>query len=1371
MTDDENNVSTPANEVITVFNVQEGPTATPSSSSGNEDSDIGVSLSGTDPDGTVVSVTVTSLPPASQGVLYLADGTTPVVAGVALTAAQAASLVFSPAADFHGSVTIPFTVTDDENNVSTPANEVITVAPTNDAPVNTLPSTAQITEDTIYVINSTYVRVTDVDGDVLTTKIEMANGTLTLVNMAGVTVTGNGTGSVQIVGLAASINAALNNASFKPLADFNGTINATVTTTDSHGASDVDTIAIAVGAAPDIVSDAAKTNEDTAVTIDVLGNDSFENAGRVITAINTTPIVEGGSAVAVTGGTVALVGGQLVFTPTLNFNGTVPDFFYTVTSGGVTETAKVSVTVDAVNDAPVNTVPGAQSATEDQAKAIVGLSVNDVDGNLASTQLSVAHGALTLSLAGGATISAGANGSGTLTLSGTQAQINAALATVSYKGNADYNGSDSLTIVSRDSAGVPLSDTDTVTINVSAVNDAPATTGGAVTGTEDTALVFTWAQFNVTDVDSSQSSLGVQITSLPADGVLQVYNGSAWVNVTLNQTIAQATIAAGSLRFVPDAHESGSDAFSTSGTGNLRTDYAQFSYRPTDGQNAGSDASMRVDITPVADTPTLTTTNHSVSVFATSWEASDTGLSQNVLNSDGTSTAYTARSTLSGWTRVDSGDTYAGGTNALELWSTGDTMENQAGTQTAINAGTGNGSNWLELNNASSNVQTLGIERSITTTAGYVYDLKLDYAGRLGFGQNYTRIAVLVDGVEVASYAGTSGQTALNWETLHFSFVGTGGSQKITIVTDASQFNANGCGAMLDDITLTESQGALAGNAVNGTKTEIPLSGYITTALTDADTSETLTVSIAGIPAGATIVTTSHPSGYTVVNGLVTLAASELASAKLQLSASFVGDVGLTVTATATDVGGSTASTTQPLNFKVLVGAGDVGAEGSTHTLSASTEVLTAATGLHGEYYGYNETVTAGNNAQSGDTTVGNLQYISGATAIINLREGSAIVGTGQSSSAAASDASWVADNIEYGVDIAVTGNLGSNPNVTVGSAITSGALYNFLGGANSGSDAAQLTATSSFGRTTDSILRMVGSAYFAAGSYDFQVRGDDGFMIMIDGVSVFQFNDNQSPTTRTTTTPINIGEGMHTIEIVYWEQGGNAVFDVDYRLNGTTTWLDFSTDNLAFFQNSAALTLTELQDIIENPSVNGQYLIRTGQEVWGGATADTIVGSEGRDIIHGGAGADTISGGTGADRLEGGAGQDTLTGGLGADTFRWELADHATSGTVTDTITDFDARAYTAGGDRLDLRDLLQGESSANLSNYLHFEKSGTNTIVHVSSSGGFSADAHNVGTTFSSGAEDQTIILQGVDLVGSNTLDQQIIQTLLNNGKLVTD
>ena len=88
----------------------------------------------------------------------------------------------------------------------------------------------------------------------------------------------------------------------------------------------------------------------------------------------------------------------------------------------------------------MNTVPGAQTVNEDTALSIAGISVNDVDGNLATTQLTVTNGALNVSLAGGATISAGANGSSTLTSSGTQAQINAALASLSYQGNANFNG-------------------------------------------------------------------------------------------------------------------------------------------------------------------------------------------------------------------------------------------------------------------------------------------------------------------------------------------------------------------------------------------------------------------------------------------------------------------------------------------------------------------------------------------------------------------------------------------------------------------------------------------------------------------------------------------------------------------------------------------------------------------------------------------------------------------------------------------------------------------------------------------------------------------------------------------------------------------
>ena len=90
----------------------------------------------------------------------------------------------------------------------------------------------------------------------------------------------------------------------------------------------------------------------------------------------------------------------------------------------------------AVDDTPVNTVPGAQTVNEDTAITISGISVNDVDGNLATTQVSVTQGTLTLTPSGAATISAGASGSNSLTISGSQADINASLASLSYQGKS-----------------------------------------------------------------------------------------------------------------------------------------------------------------------------------------------------------------------------------------------------------------------------------------------------------------------------------------------------------------------------------------------------------------------------------------------------------------------------------------------------------------------------------------------------------------------------------------------------------------------------------------------------------------------------------------------------------------------------------------------------------------------------------------------------------------------------------------------------------------------------------------------------------------------------------------------------------------------
>jgi Ca2+-binding RTX toxin-like protein len=184
----------------------------------------------------------------------------------------------------------------------------------------------------------------------------------------------------------------------------------------------------------------------------------------------------------------------------------------------------------------------------------------------------------------------------------------------------------------------------------------------------------------------------------------------------------------------------------------------------------------------------------------------------------------------------------------------------------------------------------------------------------------------------------------------------------------------------------------------------------------------------------------------------------------------------------------------------------------------------------------------------------------------------------------------------------------------------------------------------------------------------------------------------------------------------------------------------------------------------------NDTLLGGTGDDlISGDAGNDTLLGGTGNDTLLGGTGNDTLDGGDGNDVLMGGAGNDLLTGGLGSDVFKWTLADGGPKGSPTnDTITDFNVAPAASGGDVLDLRDLLSAENhvvgTGNLASYLHFEKSGANTIVHVSSTGDFAAG-------FNPAKEVQTITLTGVDLVTGNNNDQQIIQTLLNNSKLIVD
>jgi len=122
--------------------------------------------------------------------------------------------------------------------------------------------------------------------------------------------------------------------------------------------------------------------------------------------------------------------------------------------------------------------------------------------------------------------------------------------------------------------------TETADITITSSNP-PTATGGNVTGVEDNTYVFSWSDFNVSDIDTPiTSQTAIRIDSFPASGTLQYHNGSTWIAVSSGQLLTKAKVDAGLVRFVPLADEAGYNGYSNPGLGDGFNDYAQFSYTP-----------------------------------------------------------------------------------------------------------------------------------------------------------------------------------------------------------------------------------------------------------------------------------------------------------------------------------------------------------------------------------------------------------------------------------------------------------------------------------------------------------------------------------------------------------------------------------------------------------------------------------------------------------------------------------------------------------------------------------------------------------------------------------------------------------------------
>ncbi|MCP3888110.1 MAG: hypothetical protein GY702_04450, partial [Desulfobulbaceae bacterium] len=193
---------------------------------------------------------------------------------------------------------------------------------------------------------------------------------------------------------------------------------------------------------------------------------------------------------------------------------------------------------------------------EETTTGVSGISIADSDAGGANltTRLQVTAGIMNVTLSGSATISAGADGSGDLTIQGSITDINATLSSVTYTGNTDVIGTaaDAITVTTNDlgntGSGGAQQDIDNIQIDLTAVNDAPVVSapGSALAATEQVDLAIEGTGFGVSDVDEAGSGATATLTAV--EGVVTVVSGDSGVTidsgngtgtVALSGTIAQ----------------------------------------------------------------------------------------------------------------------------------------------------------------------------------------------------------------------------------------------------------------------------------------------------------------------------------------------------------------------------------------------------------------------------------------------------------------------------------------------------------------------------------------------------------------------------------------------------------------------------------------------------------------------------------------------------------------------------------------------------------------------------------------------------------------------------------------------------------------
>ncbi len=340
---------------------------------------------------------------------------------------------------------------------------------------------------------------------------------------------------------------------------------------DGESKSAPDTVRVnVVNRAPTASSATITSNEDTPVIITLSASDldstslsftvvSDPSKGSLSTVSPSSCVIQGqGSSCSATA----------TYTPAANYNG-ADSFTFKVNDGTVdSNIATVSITINAVNDAPV--ARSVTASTAEETTVIITLSASDIDSP-----------SLTFTVTGGARhgfLGSASAASCTSLPNGTGTPGSSCTATVMYEPAANYNGADSFTYKTND--GSQDSNVATVSITVTPVNDPPVANEQSVATDEDTTATIT---LSASDIDSP--SLSFTVVSGPSNGSLGAISTP---NCVVNGAGSFCTAA---VTYTPASNYNG---------------YVSFTFKVNDGSVDSNAAMVSITVNTVNDTPVAT---------------------------------------------------------------------------------------------------------------------------------------------------------------------------------------------------------------------------------------------------------------------------------------------------------------------------------------------------------------------------------------------------------------------------------------------------------------------------------------------------------------------------------------------------------------------------------------------------------------------------------------------------------------------------------------------------------------------------------------------------------------------------------------------